>query len=110
MKDNKELNELLESIRFVYGYDFTDYAEASVKRRINHFMSINRINDIKELGKSLLKDEDFFELFVQEFTVNVTEMFRDPAFFKSIRENVAGRLDQPGRSASRLVLDLIDAG
>ena len=56
MKDNKELNELLESIRFVYGYDFTDYAEASVKRRINHFMSINRINDIKELGKSLLKD------------------------------------------------------
>jgi chemotaxis protein methyltransferase CheR len=92
MKDNKELKELLESIRFVYGYDFTDYAEASVKRRINHFMSINKFKEIKELGKCLLKDEDFFEQFVQEFTVNVTEMFRDPAFFKSIRENVVGRL------------------
>jgi chemotaxis protein methyltransferase CheR len=92
MKDNKELRELLESIRFVYGYDFTDYAEASVKRRVNHFMSTNKINDIKELAKSLLKDEVFFEKFVQEFTVNVTEMFRDPAFFKSLRENVTGRL------------------
>jgi chemotaxis protein methyltransferase CheR len=92
MKDNRELQELLESIRFVYGYDFTDYAEASVKRRINYFMSTNKINDIKELGKCLLRDDHFFEKFVQEFTVNVTEMFRDPVFFKSIRENVIGRL------------------
>lgn len=92
MGDKNELKELLESVRFVYGYDFTDYAEASVKRRVSHFMNINKIPDLKELAKCLLKDDSYFERFVQEFTVNVTEMFRDPSFFKSIREKVVGRL------------------
>ena len=40
--ENKELKDLLESIRFVYGYDFTEYAEASVKRRIDHFMHTHK--------------------------------------------------------------------
>ena len=36
--NQKEFKGLLESIRFVFGYDFTDYAESTVKRRISHFM------------------------------------------------------------------------
>jgi chemotaxis protein methyltransferase CheR len=87
-----DLNELLESIRFVYGYDFTEYAEASVVRRIEHFMKSNKVGSVQELGKILLRDENIFAHFVQEFTVNVTEMFRDPAFYKSLRENVLKRL------------------
>ncbi len=90
--DNEELKNLLESIRFVYGYDFTDYAEASVKRRIAHFLSNKKIGSISELGKLLLQDEHEFEHFVQEITVNVTEMFRDPLFYKALREKVTGRL------------------
>ncbi|HEY8969798.1 MAG TPA: CheR family methyltransferase, partial [Puia sp.] len=92
MRDYEELKELLESVRFVYGYDFTEYAEASIKRRVHHFMSINNISSIKDLGRVLLKDETAFERFVQEVTVNVTEMFRDPSFYKSLRENVIPRL------------------
>jgi len=92
MRDHEELKELLESIRFVYGYDFTEYAEASIKRRVHHFMNINNISSIKDLGRVLLKDETAFERFVQEVTVNVTEMFRDPPFYKSLRENVLPRL------------------
>lgn len=90
--DSKEFKELLESIRFVYGYDFTDYAEASVKRRMVHFMNTRKINSIDLLGKYLLKDEKIFEEFVQEVSVTVTEMFRDPLFYKSLRENVMKRL------------------
>jgi chemotaxis protein methyltransferase CheR len=92
MTDQEELKELLESIRFVYGYDFTEYAEASVKRRVDHFMKKNRIDSIRVLGKALLKEDAFFEQFVQEITINVTEMFRDPAFYKSLRENIVVRL------------------
>lgn len=92
MIDSTELKEFLESIRFVYGYDFTEYAEASVERRIEHFMKLNKIGSLKELGKVLLRDEDLFAQFVQDFTVNVTEMFRDPSFYKSLRENVVRRL------------------
>jgi chemotaxis protein methyltransferase CheR len=92
MINSSELKELLESIRFVYGYDFTEYAEASVIRRIDHFMKGNTIATVQDLGKMLLRDENFFARFVQEFTVNVTEMFRDPAFYKSLRQHVLPRL------------------
>lgn len=88
----KELKELLESIRFVYGYDFTEYAEASVKRRIDHFIHAHKMTAIDELGRKLLSDEKMFEAFVQEVSVTVTEMFRDPPFYKSLRENVLRRL------------------
>src|SRR5262245_42922558 len=90
--DNKELKQLLESVRFVYGYDFTEYAEASVKRRVEAFMGAYRISSLKDLGKNILQDEQQFEQFVQEITVNVTEMFRDPTFYLSIRNNVVRRL------------------
>lgn len=92
MIDSKDLKEMLESIRFVYGYDFTDYAEASAKRRVEKIMLDNKINTVQELGKMLVKDEIMFAKFVLEFTVNVTEMFRDPSFYKSIRDNVVKRL------------------
>jgi len=92
MADMKEIRELLESIRFMYGYDFTEYAEASIKRRIDYFMGLHKIDSLKVLGKMLLRDEAVFEQFIQEVTVNVTEMFRDPAFYKSLRRHVVERL------------------
>src|SRR5581483_3823181 len=92
MTDRNDLKELLESIRFVYGYAFTEYSEASVQRRIDHFMSTNKIGSLSSLGKALLRDDALFEQFVQEITVNVTEMFRDPLFYKSLREKVIPRL------------------
>jgi chemotaxis protein methyltransferase CheR len=88
---NEEYRQFLESIRFVYGYDFTEYAEASVIRRIRAFMENKKVGSLKELGIMVLKDESAFEHFIQEITVNVTEMFRDPLFYKSLRENVVNR-------------------
>lgn len=87
-----ELKELLESVKSAYGYDFTDYAEASVKRRSAHFMSTRKIESIEALGKILLSEEKVFEEFICQISVTVTEMFRDPAFYKSLRENVVKRL------------------
>jgi len=90
--DNKEFKDLLESIRFVYGYDFTEYAEASVKRRIEHFMNSRKITALEKMGKMILQDEKLFEEFIQEVSVTVTEMFRDPIFYTSLRANVLKRL------------------
>jgi chemotaxis protein methyltransferase CheR len=92
MVNNEEYKQFLESVRFVYGYDFTEYAEASVIRRIRAFMEMNKIGGLKDLGRMVMKDESAFEHFVQEITVNVTEMFRDPLFYKSLRKNVVNRL------------------
>lgn len=92
MINSAELKGLLESIRFTYGYDFTEYAEASVIRRVLHYMKTNKIGTVQELGVFLLRDESAFARFVLEFTVNVTEMFRDPTFYRSLRDNVLKRL------------------
>ncbi|HEY9488080.1 MAG TPA: protein-glutamate O-methyltransferase CheR [Chryseosolibacter sp.] len=87
-----EYQDLLESIRFVYGYDFTEYAAASMKRRIDYFMSSRNIPTIDLVKHMILADERLFEEFIQEISVTVTEMFRDPVFYKSLREQVMKRL------------------
>ncbi|HEV9038228.1 MAG TPA: protein-glutamate O-methyltransferase CheR [Puia sp.] len=92
MTDRTALKGLLDSIRLVYGYDFTEYSEASLGRRVAHFMKNRDIPGIRELARSVLRDEGFFEQFVQEVTVTVTEMFRAPGFYKSLREKVRARL------------------
>jgi len=86
------LQGLLESIRLVYGYDFTEYSEASMQRRIDQFMESRKIDSIDRLARAILRDDSLFEQFVQEVSVTVTEMFRDPLFYKSLREKIRTRL------------------
>lgn len=83
---------LINSVRDRYGYDFSQYAETSIKRRIAHFMQSQRIIDIEFLKDKLLSDESMFEAFVQGMSVTVTQMFRDPMFFKSLRHFALKRL------------------
>lgn len=90
--EHEAIRKLLESIRAEYGYDFTGYAEASMKRRIDHFMALNKVISIEKLQGLLLRDEKMFEAFVQEVSVTVTEMFRDPLFYKTLRDHVMKRL------------------
>jgi chemotaxis protein methyltransferase CheR len=90
--ESKEFKELLESVKTIYGYDFTNYSEASVMRRIENFMVSKKIETLESLGKMILSDEQLFEEFVQNVSVTVTEMFRDPLFYRSLRKNVITRL------------------
>ena len=90
--NNDDFTSFLESIRLAYGYDFTNYAEASVKRRVLQFMSKHHINSLGKLSATVLKNEEFFQEFIQEVSVTVTEMFRDPTFFRAVREKVVKRL------------------
>lgn len=84
----QEKSDLLKSITDRYGYDFLDYSEASIKRRIIRFAELNKFNNYFDLKHHLLNNESLFAQFVLEVTVNVTEMFRDPSFFISLVENV----------------------
>jgi len=78
------LNELFER----YGYDFTGYARASLKRRINRLFVIDRLPSFAELLYKVRSQPEYLPHFVEEVSVNVTEMFRDPSTFKTIREEV----------------------
>lgn len=92
MLQDGDYKTLLESIHERYGYDFVDYNESSLKRRIERFMEQQNIGTIRDLERTVLADEHLFEAFVQEMSVTVTEMFRDPNFYKKIREVVVPRL------------------
>lgn len=87
-----EINQLLDAIFFRYGYDFRNYARASLERRINNRCTLSGLNNISEMIPKIMYNSDFFDLFLKDMSVTVTEMFRDPHVFKEIRNNVIPQL------------------
>jgi chemotaxis protein methyltransferase CheR len=83
-----ELNLFLEALFQRYGYDFRHYAEASVRRRVRHLLAKSGYSRISEMIPRLLLDEAFSQTAIHDFSITVTEMFRDPRFYCSIRQNV----------------------
>jgi chemotaxis protein methyltransferase CheR len=88
MIKDEEVDILLTDLLDVYGYDFNDYSKASLKRRINRLFALDKFPSFAEFRFRIRKDEDYLKRFVEEITVNVTEMFRDPTFYKSLRTEV----------------------
>lgn len=83
-----EITVLLEAINDKYGYDFREYSKAHIKRRILNRLALSGISDIPDLQKVALEDEIFASRLLQDLSITVTEMFRDPGFYRSIRENI----------------------
>ncbi|MBD2256112.1 protein-glutamate O-methyltransferase CheR [Pseudanabaena sp. FACHB-2040] len=80
-----EIQLLLEGIYRYYGFDFRNYAMASLKRRIWNVVRAERLSTISELLARLLHEPDCMERFLLGLTVNVTSMFRDPEFYRAFR-------------------------
>ncbi|MCR6638602.1 MAG: protein-glutamate O-methyltransferase CheR [Sporocytophaga sp.] len=85
---DEEYQDLLTGILQHYSYDFAGYSKASMKRRISRFLINKNLETLRELKFKILADTEYFEFFLEEVTVNVTEMFRDPSFYLSLRKNV----------------------
>lgn len=87
LKD-EEVNILLNDLLEQYGYDFTDYSFASVKRRLQRVFINDRFPSFAEFRYRVIKDSTYLTYLMEQITVNVTEMFRDPAFFQALRKQV----------------------
>ncbi|QUH25400.1 CheR family methyltransferase [Serpentinicella alkaliphila] len=83
-----EIKLLVEGIFLKYGHDFRNYSKAHIKRRILRRLSIAGLKSITEMLYKVLYDRSFFELLLMDFSINVTEMFRDPSFYKALRKEV----------------------
>jgi chemotaxis protein methyltransferase CheR len=83
-----EIRLLLEAIYQLYGYDFRSYSPASMRRRIMHRLTMSGFSTVLEMTDRVLRDRQFFVILLNDLTVNVTEMFRDPEFYKAFREEV----------------------
>ena len=87
-KERIEVDLLLEAVYRFYGYDFRDYARASLKRRIEQRVRFAKLTHISEMIPLILAERDFFNSFLMDMSISVTEMFRDPQIFVALREKV----------------------
>jgi chemotaxis protein methyltransferase CheR len=84
-----EIRLLLEAIHERYGYDLRDYAPASMRRRVSAALARSGLNHLGELQHRLLGEPGFFAGVLDDLTVKVSEMFRDPGFYRAFRAQVA---------------------
>ncbi len=87
-----ELDLLLEGVFRRYQHDFRHYARSSIKRRIQAAMDRFGCATVSQLQDRLLHDPQAFTEMLQFFTVQVSEMFRDPSYFLSLRRHVIPEL------------------
>ncbi len=87
-RERVEIELLLEGIYRFYGFDFRAYAYASIRRRLLHRAREEGIATISGLQDRVLHDPTCMERLLLDLTVNVTSMFRDPAFYVAFRQKV----------------------
>src|SRR5690606_18319251 len=85
--DIVDLKKISEFIFQKYQYDFRNYAMSSFKRRVQRILELKKLT-VDGLIKKLTDTPSFINEFLDELTVNVTEMFRDPSFWRIMREEI----------------------
>jgi chemotaxis protein methyltransferase CheR len=83
-----ELRLLIDAIYHKYHYDFRGYAMASLKRRMASAMARFGCSTLSQLQDKLLHDPSAFPPLLDYLTVQVSEMFRDPGYYKALRDEV----------------------
>lgn len=85
--DIADLKRIAELIHQKHNYDFRNYAMSSFKRRVLRIIELKKLS-VDGLLKKLNETPSFINEFLDELTVNVTEMFRDPGFWRIMREEI----------------------
>lgn len=114
MLSGHQIEIILKDLLEQYGIDFYFYSRDSFDRRINRLYKLEKYSDFESFRQKVRSDKDYIDHFIDRITVNVTEMFRDPAFFLSLRHDVIPRLASlpqirvwhPGCSSGEEVLSL----
>ena len=92
---DSELTLIVQTIRSVSSYDFSDYSDKSLKRRFIKILMDCRITTF-ELVQQLRTQPKFVEEIAKKITVNTTEMFRDPPIWLSLRSEILPKLAKKG--------------
>lgn len=90
--EDLEIQLLLDALYRHYHYDFRHYARASIKRRLAQARTQLGYDSISAMQSAVLHDETMLPLLLNYLTVQVSEMFRDPSYFRALREKVIPHL------------------
>nr|WP_199042327.1 protein-glutamate O-methyltransferase CheR [Dyella sp. ASV24] len=83
-----EIELFVRALKLRHGYDFTQYAPASLKRRVLQLVHAQGIDTVSALTTRVLHEQDFLPVVLEGLSVPVSEMFRDPDVFLALREQV----------------------
>jgi chemotaxis protein methyltransferase CheR len=83
-----EIELFVRAMQRAHGYDFSEYAPASLKRRVQQLVRTHDAGTISELNRRLLHEDGFVTRVIEGLSVPVSEMFRDPPVFRALRDKV----------------------
>jgi chemotaxis protein methyltransferase CheR len=83
-----EMNSLTEAIYKRHGVDFTCYEPKSLKRRLSRVLHVYKLSSSAELWMKILREPSFIHEMINELTVGLTSMFRDPTLWKHLRDKI----------------------
>jgi chemotaxis protein methyltransferase CheR len=91
---DEELNSLTTAIKNRYGIDFTNYESKSLKRGFARLISKHKFESILGIWQKILTDKVFFMGCIDDLTVNLTEMFRNPEIWVQIHDELLPKLEK----------------
>ena len=83
-----DTRNVIKFIKEVFGYDFTDFAITTFRRRLDVVINNNKLRDADALIQKLQNDKPFFDQFLADISVDTTEMFRDPSLWRYLKDKV----------------------
>lgn len=88
--DNEEIeiDLVLEALLKKSDFDYRNYSKSHIKRRLNHRMAVSGYNRYSDMIPDIIYDDKFLGKLLSDLSINVTEMFRDPSFFKAVKEEI----------------------
>jgi chemotaxis protein methyltransferase CheR len=86
--DDATIARFLETVFTTYGHDLRAYAPASIRRRVLAALAKSGLGSVDDLARRMVSEPAFAATVLDDLTVNVSEMFRDPAFFRTVRERL----------------------
>src|SRR4029079_8051802 len=92
MLKSSDIEHIIEELRDRRGIDFSFYQREAFVRRINRHFKLEKIQSFEAFRTKLFSDDQNIHHFIDSITVNVTELFRDPLFFKALRDEVLPEL------------------
>lgn len=88
-----DIREIIRLIKDRYNYDFSTFALTSLKYRLEYVIAKNNLSTPESMFRKIGNHPDFFETFLTQICVPSTEMFRDPSFWRWLREVYFANLD-----------------
>ncbi|MDI3526248.1 MAG: chemotaxis protein methyltransferase CheR [Tenuifilum sp.] len=105
-----DTRNVIKTLLDEYGLDFRDYALTSFKRRLEHIISLYALRDGEGLIAKLKNNKEFIDEFLYHIYPETTEMFRDPSFWRALRDEIIPELLKGSPTKPRIWIAAFDSG